>query len=291
VDWPGALAFGAALVALTLLLNALGGATDAWLIVAATVVFVVAGTLFVQRQRGSELPVAEWRLFRNRSYAAATSYILLNNLVMYTTLLTVPFFVEEVQGRGNGSSGLLLGAMSVVIALTSPVGGRISDAVGRRGPALAGSLVVLGGVTAILLGLDQDVSFGYLALTLGVLGLGIGLSFGAAQTAAIEAAPRALAGSAAGTNAMMRYLGSIVGAGVLGAVLGSSVAAPDVAVFRLLFGVLVAMAALAAAATLLIHRFPAEAHGPERRAPTPGLTRAPTAQDRLDRPVPTQELR
>ncbi|MGB2696157.1 MAG: hypothetical protein WBD55_13355, partial [Dehalococcoidia bacterium] len=73
-----------------------------------------------------------------------------------------------------------------------------------------------------------------------------------------ESAPRELAGAAAGANSMMRYLGSIVGAGVLGAVLSTDGGAPDVAMFRLIYIVLLVMAALAAATTLFIHRFPAE---------------------------------
>lgn len=55
---------------------------------------------------------------------------------------------------------------------------------------------------------------------------------------------------------MMRYLGSIIGTGLLGAILSSNEAAPEIGVFRLIFGVLVVMSLLAAVTTLFIHRFP-----------------------------------
>ena len=94
-----------------------------------------------------------------------------------------------------------------------------------------------------LIGLDEDVSFLYLAFGLALLGLGVGLGFGSATTAAIESAPRSLAGSAAGTNSMMRYVGSIVGAGLLAGVLNTSGASvPGLDTFRLIMGERIALA-------------------------------------------------
>ena len=254
LDWAGALVFAALLVTLTLLLNSLTGSTTT--LAAAAIAFPVIGALFVQRQLSSETPIAEWRLFRNRSYAAATSFVLLTNLVMYTTILAMPFFVEEGQGKGHGTSAALLGIVSVQSAFLSPISGRISDSVGRRYPALAGSLFVVVGSAALLFGISKDVSFVYLAASLGALGLGLGLSMSPTGAAAIESSPRELAGAAAGTNSMMRYFGSIIGTGLLGAILSSEEAAPEIGMFRVMFAVLLAMSVLAALTTLMIHRFP-----------------------------------
>ena len=267
LDWTGALSFAVLLVSVTFLLNSMRGGTSAYLLGAVVVSLLLSSALFLQRQLFSASPIAEWRLFRNRSYSAATSYILLSNLVMYTTLLTIPFFIVEVQGRGSAATGTLLASMSVLMAVVSPLSGRISDGRGRRQPAIVGSLIMLASVTAIVAGMERDVSYGYLAAALTLLGLGLGLSFGAASTAAVESAPREMAGAAAGTNSMMRYVGSIIGAGILGAVLSSDAGAPEIGLFRLIFVVLTVAAALACLSTLFIHRFP-----PERdAAPEPTL--------------------
>ncbi len=261
LDWAGALAFAALLVSVTFLLNSLRGGRDTYVLAAGVLALVVFSALFLQRQFYTSTPIAEWKLFRNRSYSAATVYILLSNLVMYTTLLAIPFFIKEVQGKGNATTGTLLGAMSILMAFVAPLSGRLSDARGRRLPVLAGGLVLLSGVTMLLAGLDRGVSYGYLAASLVVLGLGVGLGTGPAGTAAIEAAPRQLAGAAAGTNSMMRYLGSIVGAGILGAALSSDIGAPGASLFRLIFAVLAVMAALACASAVFVHRFPPEPRG------------------------------
>ncbi len=271
LDWVGAMAFAALLVSVTVLLNSLSGGQSSYLLGAGSIGLLAFSGLFLYRQLSSSTPIAEWKLFRNRSYAAATIYIMLNNLVMYTTLLSIPFFVKEVQNKGDAATGTLLAAMSLLMVFVAPLSGRISDGLGRRTPAVAGSLVVLVAVLSILAGLDRNVSYGYLAVSLAVMGLGVGLGFGAASTAAIEAAPRELAGAAAGTSSMMRYLGSIIGVGILGAVLSSGeaasgVAVPGVALFRLMFAVLAVAAALATVAATFVHRFPPESHGPAPEA-------------------------
>ena len=265
LDWVGALAFGALLVSLTVVLNSMGGNASIAVLAAGITGLVVLGFAFLQRQRTSSAPVAEWGLFRNRSYAAATSFVLLSNLVMYTTLLAIPFFLEEVQDRPERVTGLVLAAMSIVSSVIAPIGGRLSDAYGRRPAALIGSIFVAGCTVAMFAGISTDVPPWYLALVLAGMGIGLGTSFGAATTAAIESAPREFAGAAAGTNSMMRYLGSIVGAGILGAVLSSESGA-GIGVYRIIFGVLVVMSIAAAVTTLFIHRFVDEPRAGEEPA-------------------------
>lgn len=256
-DWLGAVVFAALLTLTTLLLNALRGGVNPVAVAAGIAGFGACACLFVRRQHTGPLPLTDWRLFRRRSYAASSAYILLSNLVMYTTLLTIPFFLKEVQGRGATATGLLLASLSVLMAVLAPAAGRLSDAWGRKLPALAGSCFVAGGVVLLLAGLRVDAGYGYLAASLAVLGLGMGLSTGPASTAAIETAPSGLAATASGTNSMMRYLGSIVGAGILGAVLSSGETAPGIGVFRLIFAVLLVLAVAAVVAAAGIHRFPA----------------------------------
>jgi EmrB/QacA subfamily drug resistance transporter len=269
IDWAGAGIFAALLVAVTFALNGLGANATTIAFGVAVVGVIVFGLAFFYRQLSTELPVAEWRLFKNRSYAGATAYILLNNLVMYTTLLTIPFFVEEVQDGGSMTTGVLLGAMSILMAVLSPVTGRVSDSLGRKPLAVAGAVVVVAAMLILLGGIDVNSSVLFLGVSLALLGVGMGLSFGPASTAAIESAPREMAGAAAGTNSMMRYVGSIVGAGVLGAVLSDDGGSPEIGLFRLIFLLLTIMSGVALVATLFIHRFAAEGGEAAREVAAP----------------------
>lgn len=253
LDGIGTLLFVALLAAVTLQLSTLRDGAGL-VAIAGWVVTLVIGVLFVLRQRASTRPAAAWALFRSRSYGAATGWILLTNLTMYTVLLMVPFFIRDVQGKSTQLSGLLLGAMSVLVALASPLGGRLSDALGRRPLMVAGAAVALAGSLALLASLRTDTPAPLLAACLGVLGVGLGLGTGPAISAALEAAPIGFAGAASGTSSMMRYTGSIVGAGLLAGVLSNgSGAAGEITTFRVVTIAVVVTAAAAVAAALFVH--------------------------------------
>lgn len=257
VDWLGTALFVGLLGGVTLQLSVLRDGEDPATSAVRWLAVVAVGAAFIWRQWVTPAPAAEWRLFRARSFSAATAFVLLTNLTMYTTLLMIPFFVKDVQGKSTQLSGLLLGAMSICVAIIAPLGGRLSDAFGRRPLSLAGSALALVGAIALLAVLRTDASAISLAACLGVLGVGLGLGTGPSVTAAIESAPVGLAGSASGTSSMMRYIGGILGAGLLAGVLSDGAGGhADVATFRFVGLVVVATAALACAAAAFLHTFP-----------------------------------
>ena len=255
VDLIGAGALALLLVSVTVLLNALGGGQSTLVLAGATATLVFFTWVFVRRQQGVAAPVVEWNLFRNRSYAAATLFILLGNLVMYTALLTIPFFIEEVQRAGSGRTGILQSAIAMPMIVLSPIAGLLSDSLGRKPLVFAGSILLVMSTTALAFGISENSSFPFLVACMGLLGVGMSVSFGPASAAAIECTARELAGTAAGTNSMMRYLGSIVGVGLLGAILNTESGLPGIGLFHLIFAVLVVMSTAAALSAIFVHRF------------------------------------
>jgi MFS family permease len=223
---------------------------------AAAGVFVVA---LLRSQLKSRAPVAEWSLLRSLSYSAPTAYVLLSYMVMYTIIVSVPFFVIEVQQKGIEVSAVLITSMALPMALASPLGGRLSDQTGRRFPSAIGGVCVCLAAMALTVAISDDLGWPMLAAALALLGCGMGLSLGPATVASVEAAPRALAGSAAGTTSMMRYIGTIIGAGLLGGILGQDAETPGVELFRLLFLVLTTFAVMAVIAALAIAKVPVRA--------------------------------
>lgn len=257
IDIAGVVLFTAVLTLVTLVL---GGFTDGIdsLAIAAAVALAVAGGAFVWHQRRSKAPAAEWRLFRERPFVGASTHILLMNLGMYTTLLAIPFFLTDVQHRSASVAGLLLACMAGLQALVSPFAGWTTDRLGRRKPAMVGSITSLAGALLLVVGVSRDVHLAYVAVAVTTIGLGVGLGFVSAAVAAVEAAPRALAGSAAGTQSMMRYFGSIVGVGLLSGLLNTDGGPPGIGVFRALFGVVAVMLAISVLSAALIRPFPQE---------------------------------
>lgn len=190
-------------------------------------------------------PVVDLRLLGRPGFLPAGASILFSNLTMYTILLAIPVFLAQRVGWGARDVGLLLSGMSLLMLVFGPVGGWLADRIGRRPPALAGTLIAMLGAAPLVF-VSSAWPWPAFLVPLMIVGTGIGLAGAPVQTAAMEAARADEAGQAAGLFSTMRYLGSILGASGMAAILGS--AAPEAA-FRVLFALLVVAAGAAAGAS------------------------------------------
>jgi MFS family permease len=136
------------------------------------------------------------------------------NLAMYVTLLAVPIILERQPG-GLGP-GVVLGSLTLVSVVVSPLGGRLADRLGRRTPAVIG--LSLSALTSIPFAVAaDDIPIGLLIGCLAISGLGLGLSSAAMQTTSLESVSPEDSGVASGVYSTSRYLGSILGSSILAA--------------------------------------------------------------------------
>ena len=241
---------GATLLLLTLVAAALGATVwrvpgvPALAVPALLTLALAAGRWFVVHSRRATAPVLRLALLRRPGFLAAGATVATSNLVMYTVFLALPLFLAQRVGWGVREVGWVLAGMSLAMLVFGPVGGALADRLGRRGPALAGTLIAVAG-TAPFVAIAADWPWWAYLTLLVTIGVGIGLTSAPIQAAAMQAAEAGEASQAAGLYSTMRYTGSIVGTAALAAVLGD---AGEVAAFRLLF-VLVIVAALASVAS------------------------------------------
>jgi EmrB/QacA subfamily drug resistance transporter len=236
-------------VLLVALLLALRGGRDGPIDTLAAIAVPLILVAFVRLELRTEHPAVDPRLFANRTFAAAVAGVFLATVVLHATLVLVPLLVEVLQRGSPESTGVVLLGISALGAIAAPIGGRLSDRIGRRGPALAGSAAALVGL-AVLWQVAGTASLLVLGALLALVGAGMGLAGSPRQAAALETVESSRVGMAAGTYYTGRYLGGVVGASLAGAVLGGAVSVSGVAFgFGLLtvaaVGLLVASAGLA----------------------------------------------
>jgi len=179
---------------------------------------VVLG-LFVGWERRVAQPVVDLRMFLVPTFAAASLVIGLQNLAMYSLLFQLPIFFERVRGVEPGAIGRSIIAMMLAMVVCSPLGGRISERLGTRATALAGTLVSLLGVWLIS-DLQAVRSPGDIVPGLILMGAGLGLSAAPSQAAAMSTALQGDAGMAGGAVSTARYIGAVIGISALGYMLG-----------------------------------------------------------------------
>ena len=174
--------------------------------------------------------------------------VALGNLVMYSMLVSIPVYARDVRDASDATVSALLFLMSAGSVLLGPMAGGFADRAGSRPPILAGSLILVVSAASLAAMTGSGPAL-LLALPLGLIGCGLGVSQAALSSAALQAWPPAIAGSASGTFSMMRYVGSITGVAIIAAVLGSD---PDVQSFRVLYTGLIGFALANVAAAWLI---------------------------------------
>lgn len=212
-DLAGSALFAASLGAL-ILIPTLVKAGQPLLALVAGAAGLALGFAFVRWELGFAAPVVDMRLFARPHFAAACASIGLSNLVMYTTLLAMPLYLEDVRGYGVQVAGFTLVALSAFAALWGPIGGRWTDRRGRWLPAVAGAAVLLIGALLLTAGVTRP-ELTLVVIALAAMGLGLGVAGAPVQTAAVESVPHARTGSAAGIFSTSRYLGSVIGSTIL----------------------------------------------------------------------------
>lgn len=246
-DAAGAVLAPLTLAALVVALMAAARGDPPAVIASGAAVFVMLGAALVWQERRHPDPIVPLGLFRVRAFGAAAAGVAFSNMAMYLLLVVVPLLLAARGGYTALEVGAILAALSVTMAAMGPVGGRLSDRLGRRVPAAAG-LGLLGIATLALAIGGGSVPIVVLVPALATAGLGLGVANPGVQTAAVESVPPERAGVAAGLFSTGRYLGSIVGTAILAGLIGADRGGTNAAgaVFVLAF----AAAALSAVAVL-----------------------------------------
>jgi len=247
-DVVGACLLSAVLIGTAVLLTLSKRAESATLPAVGAIALVGLAVVFIRYELRHPDPVLQPRFFRVRSFAAANGAIALSNLAMYSTLLTVPILLARRGGWSSAKVGGVLVMLSGAMVVCSPLGGRLADRIGRRRPTVIGlALLTLGVLPLALAG--STIAIPLLLGSLGLAGVGIGLSSAGMQTAAIESVGPREAGVASGVFSTSRYFGSIVGSSILAGLLGAAGGGGFRAVFMM-----VAVAALLSALVALALR-------------------------------------
>ncbi len=165
--------------------------------------------VFIRLEMRVQYPVFEVRLFKqNKLFTFSSLAALINYSATFALTFLLSLYLQYIKNIAPQYAGLILIAQPVVMALFSPLAGRLSDRVEPRLIASAGMTITAIGLFSFVF-IGADTSKTVIVLTLAFLGFGFALFSSPNMNAIMSAVERKYFGIASGTVATMRLLGQM----------------------------------------------------------------------------------
>lgn len=172
---------------------------------------VCVGYVLVRRQASLSLPLLPVDLFRRPIFALSVATSVTTFVAQGITFVTLPFYFQDVLGRSQVATGLLMTPWPATVAVIAPIAGRLAD----RYPAgiLGGiGLSVLSTGYVLLALLPEHPSTANILWRMTLCGLGFGFFQSPNNRAIVASAPRERSGGAGAIQSTARLLGQTIGA-------------------------------------------------------------------------------
>lgn len=172
--------------------------------------------IFVWIERKIPQPMIDLSLFQNGLFSVNLVTGFLAFVANSGVILLMPFYLEGVLRYNPRTAGLLMGVFPLLLGISAPLSGKISDRIGTRPLTVIGLFSLAFGYWAVSsLGTDTS-AWGYIVRFIPV-GIGMGLFQSPNNSAVMGASPRNRLGVASGLLAITRTLGQTTGIAALGA--------------------------------------------------------------------------
>jgi len=178
------------------------------------IVLLLSGCLllfiFIRHQLSARFPVFDVQLFAgNKTFTYSSLAALLNYSATFAVTFLLSLYLQYLKGMSPQAAGSVLMAQPIMMAMLSPLAGRLSDRIEPRLLATAGMVITVLGVSLFSM-LQPDTQTYLIVANLILLGTGFALFSSPNMNAIMGAVEKRHYGLASGTVATMRLLGQML---------------------------------------------------------------------------------
>lgn len=211
IDFPGSLLFMAFIV---LLFGALGQVQEVGFsspaIIASLVISIAFFVFFIYREKHLEMPLLDLSLFRSKWFTISLICSFISFLAIFCSNIIMPFYLQDALRMTPGKAGAFLSIYPLVLALTAPVSGHLSDKIGSEILTLVG--LGLTSVGLLLMStLNANPNFWVMGSYVAIMSFGNALFQSPNTSLVMSTLPRHKLGIGGSISALVRNLGMIVG--------------------------------------------------------------------------------
>ena len=180
--------------------------------------FIAAGILalagFVKWETRVRYPVFEVSLFiENKTFSFSCLAALINYSATFAVSFLLSLYLQYIKGLTPQGAGVVLIAQPIVMAVFSPLAGKLSDRIEPRVIASLGMALTTLGLILLAM-VNQDTTLLFVVCSLLVLGFGFALFSSPNMNAIMGSVGRKYYGIASGSVGTMRLLGQMLSMGI-----------------------------------------------------------------------------
>jgi MFS transporter, DHA2 family, multidrug resistance protein len=156
-------------------------------------------------------PMIDVRMFKSFNFAAANLMMFMMGIMLFSTLVLIPEFLQTLLGYTAELAGLVLSASGFILLLMMPIVGRLTSKVQARFLIAAGWLCLAIGLFYSAYQIDLFISFDFAMWLRCAQVVGIGFLFVPITVAGYIGVPAEKGNSVSGIINFMRNIGSSIG--------------------------------------------------------------------------------
>ena len=156
-------------------------------------------------------PIIEVQLFRNLNFLGANAMMFILGIMLFSSLVMMPLFLQTLLGYTSESAGLVLSGGGVLLLVLMPVVGTLASKIQARYLIAFGWLALSVAMLYSSRRLDLQISFGFASFLRVIQVVGLGFLFVPINLASYVGMPLEKSNSVAGLVNFMRNMGSSVG--------------------------------------------------------------------------------
>ena len=185
------------------------------------VALATAGFIWVEHK--AKEPILPLKFFKNRNYVTVLIIATLFGAAFMGSILYLTQFNQQVFGASPTDSGLMLLPMVAGIMTSSILSGQIIARTGRYKIFMQIGFLAATAAMIALTFLSPEMSYGYEAFVMVILGLGMGVAMPVLNLAIQNEVEQKDLGVATSSSQLFRSLGSVIGTAVFGAMLTAGI--------------------------------------------------------------------
>lgn len=171
---------------------------------------IISFIAFIMVERKREYPLLQLQIFKNKLFSLSIFCGFVSFIAIFCSIIIQPFYLQDVMKFSPASTGLVLMTFPLILSVTSPISGHLSDKIGSEILTFIGLAVTSIGLL-LMSTLNEQSTILSMVFFIAVMSIGNGLFQSPNNSLIMSTVPKDKLGIAGSINALVRNLGMVCG--------------------------------------------------------------------------------